>query len=147
MPAYPIIDIDTEKISALMRLKPTLADTAAFFKCAERTIERFIRDNFNLTFVEFRDQNMVHTRLDLVREAIRQAKSGNTAMLIFCLKNVCQWADKVDVGTSDNMVFNLKYNIDKKHKNKDVIDVKANEIESGQTPGVEGDSGAEEKKS
>lgn len=146
MPAYPIIDIDKEKLSALMRLKPTLADTAAFFKCAERTIERFIREHFDLTFVEFRDQNMVHTRLDLVREALRQAKSGNTAMLIFCLKNVCQWADKVDVGVADNMVFNLKYNIEKKNKNKDVIEVKANEIEQRQTTGVEGDAGAKEKK-
>jgi len=79
-----------------MRLKPSLDDVAAFFEVNPRTIERYIRDNFNLTFVEFRTQNMVHTRHALVRRALDQALSGNTAMLIFCLKNMCGWADKFE---------------------------------------------------
>ncbi len=90
----PESDIQVEKIAALMRMKPTLADTAAFFQCAERTIERFIRDNFDLTFVEFRAQKMVHTRLGLSRKAITKAEAGDNVMLIFCLKNLCGWKDK-----------------------------------------------------
>lgn len=117
----PSIKIDPEQLEALMRLKPTLEDTAAFFKCNARTIERFIRDNFDLTFVEFRQQNMVHTRLQLIREAIKQANSGNTAMLIFCLKNLCNWTDKVDVTTDPIQTFNLRYAINKKQK--EMIDV------------------------
>lgn len=88
------IDIDQTKIKALMRMRPTLADTAAYFECAERTIERYIRTNFDLSFVEFREQNMVHTRLSLVRKAIQKAEGGDNVMLIFCLKNLCGWVDK-----------------------------------------------------
>ncbi len=65
------------------------------------TISRVIKRDFNMSFAEFREQNMVHTRRRLVRTAIREAtkKSGpNTAMLIFCLKNMCGWKDKFDVG-------------------------------------------------
>jgi hypothetical protein len=89
--------IEIEKLKAFMRMKPTLEDTAAWFQVAPRTIERFIRDNFDLTFVEFRAQNMVHTRHALIRTALRKAieKEDNT-MLIFCLKNMCGWADKFE---------------------------------------------------
>jgi len=85
-----------EKLKALMRLKPTLEDTAAFFECTARTIERYIRKEFDLTFVDFREQNMVHTRLTLIRTAIGKAERGDNVMLIFCLKNLCGWKDKWD---------------------------------------------------
>lgn len=89
-----IKDEDIPRLKALMRLKPTLKDTAAFFECSEVTIENTIRKHFNLTFFDFRDQNAVHTRLDLQRKAIEMARSGNVPMLIFSLKNQCGWSDK-----------------------------------------------------
>lgn len=83
------------QLEELMRLQPTLADTASFFKCGERTVEETIRKHFNLTFREFREQRMVHTRLNLIRAATKAALSGNNnVMLIFCLKNLCKWADR-----------------------------------------------------
>jgi AraC-like DNA-binding protein len=101
--------IDEKQLKALMRLKPTLADTAAFFECAERTIERHIRDTFDLTFVEFREQNMVHTRLSIVRKAIEKAERGDNVMLIFCLKNLCGWRDRSEMELSElkQPVFNV----------------------------------------
>lgn len=92
----PPNDIDQEKLKALMRLLPTLADTAAFFECSERTIERHIRKEFDLSFVEFREQNMVHTRLNLRRRAIRKAEEGDNTMLIWCMKNIDNWTDKTE---------------------------------------------------
>ena len=89
-----LIVIDIEELSALCRLKPTLKDCAAFFKCSEDTIERRIKEATGQTFAEFREQNMVFTRYDLVRRAIQKASSGDNTMLIFCLKNLCGWADK-----------------------------------------------------
>lgn len=88
------INIDKQKLRALMRLKPTLEDTAAFFECDKRTIQRFIHDEFGKTFRDFCDENMVHTRFNLVRKAISLAENGNVTMLIFCLKNLCDWRDK-----------------------------------------------------
>lgn len=92
-----------------MRLKPTLEDTAAHFECSTKTIQRFIRDNFDLDFVQFRDQNMVHTRHGIIRKAIEKAMAGDNTMLIFCLKNLCGWKDRYEADTPIN---NIQINID-----------------------------------
>jgi hypothetical protein len=89
--------LDIVRLKALMRLKPTLEDTAAFFEVNPSTIEKFIKREFGkITFSEFRDQNMVHTRFNLIRTAIQKAEKGDNVMLIFCLKNLCGWKDKWD---------------------------------------------------
>lgn len=97
----PPVEIDMTQLSTLMRFKPTQADCAAFFKCSEDTIDRRIRafttseDNpEGLSFAEFREQNMVHTRMSLVQKALDKATKGDNVMLIFCLKNLCNWRDK-----------------------------------------------------
>jgi hypothetical protein len=111
----PQANIEEVKLKSLMRLKPTLADTAAFFETSERTIERFIRDTFDLSFVEFREQNMVHTRLSIIRTAINKAEKGDNVMLIFCLKNLCGWKDKTEISTEENKPIVLKYSLDDKN--------------------------------
>jgi len=103
--ARPSIEIDEKKLKSLMRLKPTLEDTAAFFECSGRTIERFIRENFEITFFEFRERYMVHTRLNIVRKAIQKAENGDNVMLIFCLKNLCGWRDKAE-GEEQKVIVN-----------------------------------------
>lgn len=90
----PAILIDSEQLEALMRMKPTLEDTAAFFKCSPDTIERHIKNSTGLSFAEFRQQKAVTTRFDLIRTAIQKALNGDNVMLIFCLKNLCGWQDK-----------------------------------------------------
>jgi len=105
----PRIEIDLPKLKALCRLRPTLADVAAFFECSEDTIEKVIRREFSKRFTEFRDQNMVETRFMLIRTALQQAKTGNTAMLIFCLKNLCGWVDKQQISTGTDKPFELNY--------------------------------------
>ena len=94
--ARPKAVIDEQKLKALMRLKPSLKDTAAFFEVSDRTIERFIETTFKTGFMEFREQHMVHTRLNIVRKAVEKAQSGDNTMLIFCLKNLCDWRDRDD---------------------------------------------------
>ncbi len=90
--------IDITQLKALMRLTPTLKDTAAFFDVDPRTVEKLIEKEYSLTFTEFREQNSVQTRMTLIRKAIHEAtkERTNTAMLIFCLKNLCGWIDKPD---------------------------------------------------
>ncbi len=90
------VKIDDAKLKALCRLKPGVADAAAFFECTEKSIERYVREHYDQTFVEFREQHMVHTRLSIVRKAIDKAEKGDNVMLIFCLKNLCGWKDKWD---------------------------------------------------
>jgi len=78
-----------------MRMKPTLKDVANFFQCSEDTIENYIKAKWGKRFSEFRDENMVFTRFNLIRTAIAKAEKGDNVMLIFCLKNLCGWRDKL----------------------------------------------------
>lgn len=82
------------QLKNLMRLMPTLEDTAAYFECGTTTIEDTIKKEWGVTFREFRDKHMVHTRLGLQRKAIEKANAGDNTMLIFSLKNLCGWSDK-----------------------------------------------------
>lgn len=91
----PPAEIDMDQLAALCRMKPTLHDAAAFFKCSERTIQRAIREKYDMDWKEFREQSMVHTKFDLIRKAIKKAEDNDT-MHIFCLKNLCDWSDKQD---------------------------------------------------
>lgn len=90
------IEIDQDQLEAFCRMNPTLKDTAAFFKVSEDTIERRCKEFGYLDFADARQQNMVHTRLKLIRKALSMADSGNTAMMIFALKNLCGWSDKFE---------------------------------------------------
>ena len=90
----PRVELEQHQLEALCRLNPTLKDCAAYFRCSQDTIERRSKEFGYETFAYLRDKNMVHTRLSLIRTAVKQAENGNTAMLIFSLKNLCKWADK-----------------------------------------------------
>lgn len=95
--ARPRIEIDQDQLEALCRMNPTLKDASAFFKVSEDTIERRCKEFGYADFADCRQQNMVHTRLKLIRKALEMAEvKGNTAMMIFCLKNLCGWVDKVE---------------------------------------------------
>lgn len=86
-------EIDLHQLKQLLKLKPTIEWVAGFFECSEKTIERYIRTEFDLTFAEFREQQFVHTRFDMIREALERSRKSDT-ILIFCLKNLCGWRDK-----------------------------------------------------
>lgn len=91
----PAIKIDEDQLRSIMRMKPTLKDVANFFRCSEDTIENYIKAKWGKRFSEFRDENMVFTRFNLIRTAIAKAEKGDNVMLIFCLKNLCGWRDKL----------------------------------------------------
>lgn len=111
MPRTPI-PIDMEQMEALLRRKLTREDCAAFFKVSVDTIERRIKDYTateenpeGLTFTQFRDECMVHTRHDLIQAALVKAMGGDNTMLIFCLKNICGWRDRLE-GEADVVINN-----------------------------------------
>ena len=97
----PKIKIDMQQLAAFCRLKPSLQDCAWFFKCSGDIIERNIKSATGLTFAEFRNQNSVYSRFELIRSAMRKAETSDT-MHIFCLKNLCDWTDKQKIESEVN---------------------------------------------
>jgi hypothetical protein len=100
--ARPRKEIDETQLRGICRLNPRIEDVAAFFSCSHDTIERRVRELGYSGFASFRDENMVHTRFSIIRKAIQKAENGDNTMLIFCLKNLCGWADKIDQQTNLN---------------------------------------------
>lgn len=96
-----------ENLKAICRLRPSLADCAAFFDVSEDTILRRCKEYEGMTFAELRDKYMADTRLKLVKKALNMALlDGNTAMMIFCLKNLNKWQDKFDIEVEGNITTN-----------------------------------------
>lgn len=101
MAGRPKKDIPEAQLKAIMRLNPTLKDTAAFFECSEDTIINYVEEyTGSRDFSAFREENMVQTRFHLIRNALKMAEKGNPALMIFCLKNLCNWKDKWDTEIS-----------------------------------------------
>lgn len=92
----PRKEIDENQLRALCRLKPRIEDVAAFFQCSIDTVEKRIKELGYPSFTVFRQENMVHTRFGLVRKAIQMGEAGNVPMLIFSLKNLCGWTDRME---------------------------------------------------
>ena len=109
--ARPAITIENTALIALMRMKPSLADTAAFFQVSEDTIERATEREFGLTFVKFRERHMVHCRHELIRKAYSMALEGDKSMLALCLKHMCGWNDSTCEIDREPVVIKLAYNI------------------------------------
>lgn len=103
------------QLKAICRLKPTLEDCSAFLDVCQDTIINYCK-SLGITFSEFRDQNMVHTRFMIIRNIIKQCENGNTTMLIYASKNLCGWSDKIDASNSNEIIktIQLKYSLNTK---------------------------------
>jgi len=92
----PKIEIDIRQLKSFMRLSPNLKDTADFFDVSEDKIEDLIKENWNMSFPEFRDKNAVHSRMGIKRKMIEKAMAGDNTMLIWLSKNMLGMSDKVE---------------------------------------------------
>jgi hypothetical protein len=96
-----------EKLDGLLAYKSSLVVCADILECHENSIKNHIKKRYGLTFTQYAEKKLSRTKVKLVQKAIEQATSGNTTMLIFCLKNICKWADKQDVEVDGTIKTNI----------------------------------------
>ena len=92
----PKIEIDWKLLDAILQYGATLKDCANMCNCSEDTIERRIKKEKGDTFAAYRTKRMTGVKFTLIQKAIEMAKNGDRTMLIFSLKNLAGWADKID---------------------------------------------------
>ena len=110
----PEVIIDEKALIAACSYKIPLDDCAVICGCSVDSLKRYIRKNYDLTFAQFRDKYTATTRAKLITKAIKMALTdGNTAMMIFCLKNLCGWADKQEINNAEGKEFTLSYSVGK----------------------------------
>ena len=112
----PIVEINWEKLNVILQFKPTKDVVADILEVSEDTVEARIREKYDCTFQDYRARKMAPVKIRLVKTAIEKAIKGDNTMLIFCLKNLCGWADKPfdrvsgDGGAIANLVLNIPSN-------------------------------------
>ncbi len=89
------LNIPLTKLQELMKFYPTLEEAADWFNCSPDTIERRVKENWNLTFAEFRKRFSGKTRLMIKRKAITMAlEENNEKMLLYCLRTMTDLDDR-----------------------------------------------------
>lgn len=103
-----IIEIDWKELDALLQFKVTKRFVCDYIRISEDTLERRIKDRWKMTFSEYHDMKMARTGLKLQQKAIEMALKGDKTMLIFALKNMAKWSDKIEEKvTLENIHINI----------------------------------------
>lgn len=89
-------ELNYDAIDALLQFKTTKKFCADYLGISEDTIERRLKEDKGMTFTEYHELKMGRTGIKLQQKAIEQALKGNTTLMIFCLKNLAKWTDKVE---------------------------------------------------
>ena len=83
-----------DKLDGLLAYKASGPMCAELLGCHVNTIKNHIKERYNMTFAEYAERKLSATKAKLVQKALQMAYNGNCTMMIFCLKNLCGWADK-----------------------------------------------------
>lgn len=94
--AQPRVEFSWEKLDALLQFKATLKFCAEYLEVSVDTVQRRIKEEKGITFEEYAALKLQRTAVKLQQKAIEMALAGNTTMMIFALKNLAGWADKVE---------------------------------------------------
>lgn len=109
----PEIDISLSELKFLMRFYPSLDEVSAWFECSSDTIERRVKEEWGMSFKEFRDKNTGKTRLLLKRKAITKAlEEDNEKMLLYCLRTMTDIDDRAKNPISDKSNMELNYKLE-----------------------------------
>ena len=112
--ARPRGKFNWEVFDALCQFKVSKAFCADYMGCSEDTIERRLKSKHKMTFTEYKDLKSQGVALKLQQKAINMAlQDGNTTMMIFCLKNMANWSDKVEQKVTEGQI-NITYEKAKK---------------------------------
>lgn len=98
------IEINFGELDAMMQFKVTKGFVADWFKCSEDTVEKRIKEQSGMTFTEYNTLKMNRTGFKLQQKAIEMALQGDRTMLIFSLKNMAGWSDKLESELSLNKI-------------------------------------------
>jgi len=109
------IDIDWTQLDSYLQLKASKRTCALLIGVSEDVVEARIKEKYECTFREYAEKAISPVKLKLVQKALSKALDGDNTMLIFCLKNICGWADKIEqeIEQKDGTTFMIKPYVDK----------------------------------
>lgn len=100
--AQPRVPFNWDKLDALLQFKVPLKFVAEYLEVSVDTVQRRIKEEKGVTFEEYAALKLQRTAVKLQQKAIEMALGGNTVMMIFALKNLACWADKMESTISNS---------------------------------------------
>jgi len=97
MAGRPSIPIDFDVLEAMMQYGATCLDCAGRFMCSEDTIQRAVKEHYEMNYAALSDKLMHKVRIKLRQKMFDSAMSGNTAIMIFLAKNWLAMKDRQDI--------------------------------------------------
>lgn len=91
----PKVDIDWVQFDKLCFLQCTQLEIASFFSCTVDTLENRCKAEKGMIYSEYYKTKAVKGKISLRRKAFQLIESGNAAVIIFALKNMIGWTDKM----------------------------------------------------
>jgi len=110
----PKIELNYDKLDSLLQFKVTKRFCADYLGVSENTIDRRLKEDHDKTFGEYHELKMDRTGVKLQQKAIEMALSGDRTMLIFSLKNLARWSDKIENTLETGKMITLNYNLEGK---------------------------------
>lgn len=109
------IQLDWSKLDMALSLGATTQMAADYLEVSVSYLEKKITAEKGMALGEYRNLKMASTKLKLIQKALSKAFDGDNTMLIFSLKNLCGWSDKIEHGfDKDKKTILLKYNLEEK---------------------------------
>jgi len=105
----PTVELNYDKLDALLQFKVTKAFCADYLGVSEDTIEKRLRRDHDMTFMDYAALKIQRNGLRLQQKALDMAMNGNVVMMIFCLKNIAKWSDSVEIAVEAKQAFDLAY--------------------------------------
>jgi hypothetical protein len=108
--ARPTVEFDWVRFDSYLQLRATKRQCAYLLGVSEKTIDRRVNQEKDMTFTEYAEAKFTGIKLKLVQKIVSKALDGDNTCLIFSLKNLCGWADKVESESTEAVeVFVTKY--------------------------------------
>jgi hypothetical protein len=113
-----LLELDWSALDALLQFKVSLAFCADYLNISHDVIEKRIRKEYDMTFSEYHGLKMQRTGVKLQQKCLELALGGNVTLMIFALKNLAMWSDKMDTTTQiKDTVIQLAYKLEGKDEN------------------------------
>lgn len=103
-------EIDWSRLEGMVMFDASCETCALELKISKDTLERAIKRVHDMTFLEYKKLHLGKTILRLKQRMIKKALDGDTVCMIFTLKNISDWSDKVEAKTNEekqNILINI----------------------------------------
>lgn len=95
------VDFQWEVLEAMLPFDPSCRYCAHQMGISTDTIEKYLRQKHNMTFLEYKELFLEDSAWLIKRSVVSKAQAGNIEAAKYALGNISQWKEKREVSVED----------------------------------------------